>query len=156
MTRSVRINRRAADRLASGHLWVFASDVLDRGGAKPGDAVTILDPRGRALGVAHYSSTSQICLRLLTSEIEPIDRSFFLRRLRSAEQYRQRVVSNTDAYRVVHGEADRLPALVVDRYGGYLVVQTLDQGMDCAKSDIVAALEEACWLGRRPAGCRSG
>jgi 23S rRNA (cytosine1962-C5)-methyltransferase len=65
-----------------------------------------------------------------------------LRRLRAAEQHRRHVVRDTDSYRAVHGEADLLPALVVDRYADYLVVQTLDQGMDAAKSDIVSCLEE--------------
>jgi 23S rRNA (cytosine1962-C5)-methyltransferase len=94
--------------------------------------------------MAHYSSSSQICLRFLSERVEPIDRAFFLRRLAAAEAYRQRVVSGTDAYRLVHGEGDQLPALVVDRYGDYLVLQTLDQGMERAKPEIVSALEELC------------
>src|SRR5262249_52426488 len=67
---------------------------------------------------------------------------FFLRRLRAAEAHRRNVVRHSDAYRVVHGEADLLPALVVDRYAGYLVMQTLDQGMDAAKPLITSCLEE--------------
>lgn len=140
--KTVRISRKGADRLASGHPWVFVSDVLDRGGAEPGEPVRVSDPRGRLLGAAHYSSTSQICLRLLTRDSEPIGREFFLERIRAAETLRRRVVSETDAYRLVHGEADLLPALIVDRYGEYLVIQTLDQGMDRAKGEIVSALEE--------------
>jgi 23S rRNA (cytosine1962-C5)-methyltransferase len=136
------VSRKGADRLLSGHPWVFASDVLDRGGARPGDAVHVADPRGRALGAAHYSSTSQICLRLLSREAEAIDRAFFLRRLAAAAARRSRAVSDTDAWRVAYGEGDLLPALVVDKYGDYLVVQTLDQGMDRAKAEIVSALQE--------------
>ena len=109
---------------------------------KPGQAVKVADPRGRPLGTAHYSSSSQISLRMLSRQVEEIGRDFFLRRLRAAEEHRRTVVRNTDAYRVVHGEADLLPALVVDRYGDYLVVQTLDQGMDAAKSVIASCLEE--------------
>jgi|ERR1051326_3540154 23S rRNA (cytosine1962-C5)-methyltransferase len=139
---SVRVNRKAADRVASGHPWIFASDVTDREGAQPGEAVKVLDQRGRPLGVAHHSSTSQIALRLLSTQIETIDRNFYLRRLCAAEQHRRALVSDTDAYRVVHGEADLLPALIVDRYGDYLVMQTLDQGMDAAKAEIVSCLEE--------------
>jgi len=138
---TVWVSRRGAGRVAAGHLWVYASDVTDRGEARPGDAVKVVDPRGRALGTAHYSSTSQICLRLLNTELEPIDREFFLKRLAAARDHRQRVVSGTEAYRLVHAEGDLLPALIVDRYGNYLVIQTLDQGMDRAKGDIVAALE---------------
>jgi 23S rRNA (cytosine1962-C5)-methyltransferase len=101
-----------------------------------------VDPKGRFLGVAHYSQASQITLRLLSREPEPIGREFFLRRIRAAEQFRQRVAAGAEAYRLVHAEGDRLPALIVDRYGDYLVVQTLDQGMDRAKAEIVATLEE--------------
>ena len=137
------MNRKAADRVASGHPWIFSSDVTDRDGAQPGAAVKVCDPRGRPLGTAHYSSTSQIALRMLSRQVEEIGRDFFLRRLRAPpKRTAATVVRDTDAYRVVHGEADLLPALVVDRYGDYLVVQTLDQGMDAAKADIVSCLEE--------------
>jgi 23S rRNA (cytosine1962-C5)-methyltransferase len=138
----VQVNRKAADRVASGHPWIFSSDILDRDGAQPGEAVKVTDHKNRPLGTAHYSSTSQIALRFLSREVEPIDRDFYLRRLRAAEQHRRTLVHDSDAYRVVHGEADLLPALVVDRYGDYLVVQTLDQGMDAAKADIVSCLQE--------------
>jgi 23S rRNA (cytosine1962-C5)-methyltransferase len=138
----VRVNRKAADRVASGHPWIFSSDVTDRDGAQPGDAVEVLDGRGRPIGIAHYSSASQIALRMLSRQAEPVNRDFYLRRLRAAAEHRQQVVHDSDCYRVVHGEADLLPALVVDRYGDSVVVQTLDQGMDAAKADIVSCLEE--------------
>lgn len=144
----VRVSRRAADRVASGHPWIFASDLADRDGAQPGDAVKVADSRGRPLGTAHYSSSSQIALRMLSQQVEAIDRDFFVRRLQAAEAHRCRVMHHSNAYRVVHGEADLLPALVVDRYGEYLVLQTLDQGMDAAKPEIVSCLEEIF----RPAG----
>ena len=138
----VRVNRKAADRVASGHPWIFTSDIASLDGAQPGAAVKVADPRGRPLGTAHYSSASQIALRMLSREVEEIGRDFYLERLRAAEEHRRRVVRDTDAYRVVHGEADLLPALVVDRYGDYLVMQTLDQGMDAAKSEIASCLTE--------------
>jgi 23S rRNA (cytosine1962-C5)-methyltransferase len=138
----VRVTSKGAGRISSGHPWIFSSDLADRDGAQPGQAVRVADTRGRPLGTAHYSSSSQISLRMLSRQVEDIGRDFFLRRLRAAEQHRRSVVRNTDAYRVVHGEADLLPALVVDRYGDYLVVQTLDQGMDAAKSAIASCLEE--------------
>jgi 23S rRNA (cytosine1962-C5)-methyltransferase len=138
----VRVNRKAADRVASGHPWIFSSDIGDRDGAQPGEAVKVADSRGRPLGVAHYSSTSQIALRMLSRQVEPIGRDFYLHRLRAAEAHRRQVVRDSDAYRVVHGEADLLPALVVDRYRDYLVMQTLDQGMDAAKAEIASCLEE--------------
>ena len=138
----VRVSRKGADRVTSGHPWIFSSDIADRDGAQPGHPVKVADLRGRPLGTAHYSSSSQISLRMLSRQVEEIGRDFFLHRLRAAEAHRRAVVRNTDAYRVVHGEADLLPALVVDRYGDYLVVQTLDQGMDAAKGAIVSALDE--------------
>ncbi len=155
----VRVNRKAAGRVASGHPWIFSSDITDREGAQPGAAVKVADDRGRPLGTAHYSSTSQIAVRMLSRQVEETGRDFYLRRLQAAEAYRSRVVRHTDAYRVVHGEADLLPALVVDRYADYLVLQTLNQGMDAAKTEIVSCLEEIFRpkgiLARNDAGVRA-
>ena len=141
------MNRKAADRAASGHPWIFSSDILDRADAQPGDAVRVAianrsGSAGRPIGVAHYSSTSQIALRLLSTTIEPIDKQFFLRRLTNAIAHRQRVVENSNACRLVHAEGDLLPGLIVDRYAQYLVLQTLDQGMDRARDLIVHCLNE--------------
>lgn len=141
-TASVRVNQKGAHRFSSGHPWIFNSDILDHGEAAPGDVVTVIDSKGKALGTAHYSNTSQITLRLLSTRLEPIDRSFLLRRIAAAEAYRKRVVMDTTAYRLVHGEGDRLPGLVIDRYGDYFTVQTLDQGMDRLKSDVASCLNE--------------
>lgn len=139
---TVRVNRRGAERIRSGHLWVFASDVTDRGGAEAGDAVRVADARGHSLGVAHFSSRSQICLRLLSTQVERVDEAFFQHRFEDACSYRQRVVSGSDAYRLVHAEGDLLPGLIADRYGDYVVVQLLDQGMDRARDAIVRSLVE--------------
>jgi 23S rRNA (cytosine1962-C5)-methyltransferase len=139
---AVRITRKGAGRTASGHPWIFASDVADSGSANPGDAVRVIDPGGQPIGTAHFSSKSQITLRLLSSRFEPVDRAFFLRRLSHALAFRERVVTGSDAYRLVHAEADLLPALIVDRYGEYLVIQTLNQGMDRAKPVILDCLSE--------------
>jgi 23S rRNA (cytosine1962-C5)-methyltransferase len=138
----VRINRKGANRIASGHPWIFSSDVVDRGEAGDGEAVLVIDPKSAALGTAHYSSSSQITLRMLSDRPETIDRAFFLRRIAQAEAYRKRVVTGSEAYRLVHGEGDQLPGLVIDRYGDCFTVQTLDQGMDRAKDEIVSCLEE--------------
>jgi len=139
---TVRVNRKAADRAASGHPWIFASDVVDRGDAAPGDAVRVLDPKSKFLGVAHYSSTSQITLRLLSTRPEIIDRTFFRERLASALGHRERIVQNSDAYRLVFSEGDLLPGLIVDRYGPYLALQTLSQAMDRARDVIIDCLQE--------------
>lgn len=137
---TVRVNRKGADRLQSGHPWIFASDILDRGAAQPGDAVQVIDYKGRILGTAHYSSTSQIALRLLSTQTEEVDESFLRKRIAAAYAYRGRVVSNSDAYRLVHAEGDLLPGLIVDRYGDWLAVQLLDQGMDRIAREVVEAL----------------
>ena len=136
------MNRKATDRVASGHVWIFASDVTDRGEAQPGDTVRVVDPRGRAMGLAHYSSVSQITLRMLSNSIEPVDKTFFMRRLTAAIAHRERVVENSSAYRLVYSEGDLLPGLMVDRYGPYVVMQTLDQGMDRARDVIAQCLGE--------------
>ena len=138
----VRVNRKAADRVQSGHPWIFSSDVIDRGAAQPGDAVRVVDHKGHALGVAHYSSTSQIALRLLSNHVEPIDENFLRKRIEAAYAYRQRVVGDSDAYRLVHAEGDLLPGLIVDRYADWLVLQLLDQGMDRLRNEIVNVLTE--------------
>ena len=138
----VRVNRKAVDRASSGHPWIFSSDVSDRGHAQPGDPVLVLGPNDRAVGVAHYSSKSQITLRLLTNRVEPIDGEFFRRRLTQAIGHRERVVENSEACRLVFSEGDLLPGLIVDRYGPYLVLQTLSQGMERCRDLIVHCLTE--------------
>jgi 23S rRNA (cytosine1962-C5)-methyltransferase len=137
---TVRVNRKAADRVASGHPWIFASDVIDSGSAHAGDAVRVIDFKGRILGTAHFSSSSQISLRVLSKRVEPIDETFLLERIQAAYAFRQRVVSNSDAYRLIHAEGDLLPGLIADRYGDYLVLQLLDQGMDRLATELVNVL----------------
>jgi 23S rRNA (cytosine1962-C5)-methyltransferase len=139
---TVRVNRKAADRIASGHPWIFVNDVLDRGSALPGDAVRVIDFKGRTLGTAHYSSSSKIALRLLSRHIENINECFLLKRIRAGYDYRQRIVSGSDAYRLIHAEGDFIPGLIVDKYGEWLVVQLLDQGMDRLADELVRACTE--------------
>jgi 23S rRNA (cytosine1962-C5)-methyltransferase len=133
---TVTINRRAAERLAAGHVWIYSSDIADRGQALGGDVVNVLDPRGRPCGAAHFSSSSQITLRMLGKDFS------VAARIAAAQAFRDRVVSNTDAYRLVSSEADQMPALIIDRYADCFVVQTLNQGMDRIQGEIVAALAE--------------
>lgn len=139
---TVRVNRKGADRIASGHPWIFATDVVDRGDAASGDAVFAVDPQNRPLGTFHYSSTSQITLRQLSSRQQTIGRDFFAARIAAALAHRKAVVRGTDAFRLVFGEADLLPALVVDRYADILSLQTLSQGMERGKPEIVSVLQE--------------
>lgn len=138
----VRISRRGAERVQMGHPWVYRSDIMNAGGAAAGQVVRVLDGRNNRLGAAHYSSSSQIALRMLPREVAVTDTAFFRRLIKRAQKFRDQVVHDTEAYRLVHAEADLLPALIIDRYGDYFVIQTLDQGMEASKDAIVSALQE--------------
>jgi len=131
-------------RSAAGHPWVYRTEVAGiEGNFEPGDIVEVLDARGRFLGRGYINPASQIMVRIMTrNRDELIDRSFFLRRIRAALDYRKKVVSNTNSYRVVFTEADFLPGLVVDRFGDYLAVQTLTLGIDRHRETIVDVLRE--------------
>lgn len=134
------VTRKGESRLESGHLWVYSSDVADRGKAQAGDLVQVVNQRGRSLGTALYSSASQITLRLLSpGKIDSVE-DFLLARLSDALEHRRRVVRDSDSYRLVHADGDLLPALVVDRYGDYLSVQFLNQAMDRLSATVVTCL----------------
>jgi 23S rRNA (cytosine1962-C5)-methyltransferase len=135
------ISQRGVERLRSGHFWVYRSDVRSAD-AEPGAVVRLTDDRGNFQGRAFYSDKSQISIRLLTRQDVPVDRAFFLARLRQAAAYRQLVVENSEACRLVYSEGDLLPSLIVDRYGDYLVIQTLSQGSERHKSLFVELLVE--------------
>jgi 23S rRNA (cytosine1962-C5)-methyltransferase len=137
----VTISPRGVDRLRSGHLWVYRSDIQGAE-AEPGAVVKLQDDRGRFQGRAFYSDQSQISVRLLTREDRPVDRAFLQARLEQAQAYRQRVVENSEAYRLVYSEGDLLPSLIVDRYADYLVLQTLSQATERLKPMIVEILVE--------------
>jgi 23S rRNA (cytosine1962-C5)-methyltransferase len=138
---SVTISPRGVERLRSGHLWIYRSDVRATQ-AEAGGIVRLVDERGNFHGRAFYSDKSQIAVRLLTREDRPVDRAFFTDRLRRAAAYRDLVVENSQACRLVYSEADLLPSLIVDRYSDYLVVQTLSQGTERIKGLIVEILVE--------------
>jgi len=140
----VKVNRKAAGRIQSGHPWIFSSDVTDRGSAVAGAPVRVVDGGGRLLGTALYSAASQITLRMVSREAVTFDRSFVMERMRRAAAYRAGVVGDSECYRLVYSEADLLPGLIVDRYGDYLAVQLLSQGMDAAAELVVDCLRELC------------
>jgi len=140
--KDVRIQRHGAQRVQDGHPWVYRSDVLGTPEIVPGEVVRVLDGRNVRLGWAHASTASTIALRMLPYETQQTDQGFFRRLIKRAQAYRDIVVSDTDAYRLVHAEADLLPGLIIDRYGDFFSIQTLTQGMDVAKHAVVAALEE--------------
>ena len=138
---SVVISPRGVERLRSGHLWVYRSDVRSSR-AEAGAVVRLLDERGNFAGRAFYSDQSQISIRLLTREDIAIDRAFLTARIRRAAAYRDLVVENSEACRLVYSEADLLPSVIIDRYGDYFVLQTLSQASDRLKGMLVDILVE--------------
>jgi len=147
MVPSVTITPRGEQRLRSGHPWIYRADLAEVRGAA-GDCVVVRGARGRTLGQALYSDRSQIALRMLTAGDAPVDAGLLRRRIEAAIAFRRSLAIDASAYRLVHGEADLLPSLIVDRYGDYLVVQTLSQGMDRLLPEVVAALNDVA----RPRG----
>jgi len=137
------VSPRGATRLKSGHAWVYRSDISLANGIAPGSLVTVADPKGRPLGTALYSSSSQIAIRLLAPG--PVENfpELIRERIQQAIAYRNLVVRDTDAFRIVFSEADFLPGLIVDRYNDLLSLQILTQGMDAniAREAIVSELE---------------
>lgn len=144
---SVTITRRGEDRLRAGHPWIYRSDVAEVH-AEGGEMVRVLAADGRVLGYALYSDRSEISLRLFSREAEAPTAETWRARLRAAIAYRQLLDIDATAFRLVHGEADRLPGLVVDRYGDVLVLQALSQAVDRMLPSIVEMLAELV----RPAG----
>ncbi|MBI2678252.1 MAG: class I SAM-dependent rRNA methyltransferase [Candidatus Koribacter versatilis] len=129
----VAVSARAAARLRDGHVWVYRSDVTDPGTASAGSLVTVKDHRGKPLGAALYSSSSQIALRMvanrpLASRAEWL--TLLRQRVAAAVAYRKELVKDSDAYRVLFSEADLLPGVIADRYNDVLTLQALTQAMD--------------------------
>jgi 23S rRNA (cytosine1962-C5)-methyltransferase len=138
---SVVISKRGEDRVFDGHPWVYRSDIT-AADAQPGDVVRVEGPRGRPLGSAFFSDRSEITIRMLVRGDTPADAAFFRRRLEQAIGFRASLGIDATAYRLVHGEGDLLPSLVIDRYGDYLVVQALSQGSDRLLPQLIGDLVE--------------
>src|SRR3989442_2025323 len=126
------ISPKAVDRLQAGHLWIYRGDVLACE-ASPGSIVSVKDKNGRNYGRAFYSSSSLITLRLITQEDRNTDKDFWRQRIEQAHKLRQQVVQNSEVFRLVHGEGDWMPSIIVDRYGEVLSIQTLSQGAEEVK-----------------------
>src|SRR5580693_9389959 len=140
----VKISPRGASRLKDGHVWVYRSDIVSAEGVPPGSLVKVLDHRGQPLGSALYSSSSQIAIRLISHEPVADFPALLRQRIAEAMTYREPIVHNTDAYRVIFSEADFLPGLIVDRYNDILSLQILTQAMDAeiVRSTLVSELSE--------------
>src|SRR5664279_650880 len=129
---SVKLSSRGVARLQGRHPWVYRSDVTGADDIPPGAPVRVLDPHGKFLGTALYSSSSQIAIRMISHGSVADLPALVAERIRAAIAYRKELVSNTDAYRIVFSEADFLPGLIVDRYHDVLSLQILTQAMDAA------------------------
>jgi 23S rRNA (cytosine1962-C5)-methyltransferase len=137
---TAKVNKKGADRVRQGHLWIYRSDVVAID-AEGGSVVAVKDERGNFVGQALFSDASQIALRFLTQSNEEIDREWWRRRIREAAS-RRHIATETNAYRLIYSEGDLLPSLIVDRYADVLVMQTLSQGTDAVKSMLTEILIE--------------
>lgn len=127
---TVKVAPRGAARLKDGHVWVYRSDILSAEDVLPGSLIRVTDPRGKPLGTALYSSSSQIAVRMISHDPVADFRALLRQRIADAIAYREPLVHDTEGYRVVFSEADFLPGLIVDRYGDILSLQILTQAMD--------------------------
>ncbi|HYE82581.1 MAG TPA: class I SAM-dependent rRNA methyltransferase [Clostridia bacterium] len=129
-------------RIQLGHPWVFGNEVKSMEGRfEPADIVDVYDFRDHFLGRGYINPDSKILVRLLTREQEEINKAFFRKRILQAWDYRKKLV-DTSSCRVIFGEADFLPALIVDKFGDYLSIQTLSLGIEKYKDIIVELLDE--------------
>ena len=143
----VTISRRGAERIAGGHLWIYRSDVEKAPQRlEAGDVVALVDGRGRFQGKAFWSARSKIALRLVTRDEVAVDDGFLAERIADAIALRALAFGGEQAVRLVHGEADLFPGLVVDRYGEVAVVQTLVPATDRRKGLIAELLQGALGL----------
>ncbi len=148
MSEIARVNVKGARRWASGHPWIYRTDVTERPSVEAG-AVRVEDNRQRPLGWALWSPQSEISLRLVDPDPEArIDGEWWHRRIAAAAARRESIAADTNAFRLTHGEGDGLPSLVCDRYDRWLVVQLMSAGLERFRGEIVSALREIV----RPAG----
>jgi 23S rRNA (cytosine1962-C5)-methyltransferase len=126
----IKISPRGATRLKDGHVWVYRSDIVSADGVAPGSLVAVHDHRGKPMGTALYSTSSQIAIRMISPDPVSDLPALIRQRIADAISYRKHLVHDTDAYRVIFSEADFLPGLIVDRYNDILSLQILTQAMD--------------------------
>lgn len=141
--RKVFLRKGVHHRVESGHPWIYKTEIdYEDGVISPGDIVDVYNFRQRFIGRGYWNGRSQITIRLLTRLQEEINREFFRRKIEAAWEYRQKFISEPEYCRLVFGEADFLPGLIVDKFGPYIVVQTLALGIDRYKEMIVSLLLE--------------
>jgi 23S rRNA (cytosine1962-C5)-methyltransferase len=137
------LKKRIGLRIEQGHPWIFGNEIAEtEETVKPGDIVTVFNSDKRFIGKGFINPKSQIAIRLLSRhEDEIIDDRFFRQRIGAAWEYRKKL-GYTENCRLVFGEADGLPALIIDKFGDHFVIQTLALGMDIWKSAIVNSIRE--------------
>ena len=126
----MKVSPRGATRLKNGHVWVYRSDIVSADSILPGSLVRVSDHRGKFLGTALYSSSSQIAIRMISPDPVADFAALLRQSIANAIDYRQPLVHDTEAYRLIFSEADFLPGLIVDRYADILSLQILTQAMD--------------------------
>lgn len=138
------ILKRGEDRrVRGGHPWIFSNEVESYAGEiEDGDVVDVTDSRGAFLGQAYVNRHSLISARMISRSRGPIDTAFFVKRFERARKFRESLYPGESATRLIYGESDQLPGLVVDRYGDYLSVQVLTLGMEQQLDAIRPALEK--------------
>ncbi len=142
LQKQIILRKNEEHRIVGGHPWVFSNEIREtRGSPSNGDVVELLTAGGLTLGIGLYNPHSLIAFRLLSQGIEEITAEFFRLRLEQALKLRKMLYPDSTVYRLVHGEGDYLPGLIIDRFNEYLVVQTLSYGMDLRLPQICDALE---------------
>ncbi|HLO79888.1 MAG TPA: class I SAM-dependent rRNA methyltransferase [Chitinophagaceae bacterium] len=139
---TVSLKRKIGHRVLNGHPWIFGNEIQEiKGEFLPGDTVEVVMPDGKFLGKGYINPQSQIVVRLLTrKKTDEINEDFFLNRIRSAWEYRQKL-GYVENCRLIFGEADEMPQLIIDKFNDYFVIQTLALGIDKWKPAIVKALD---------------
>ncbi len=137
----VSINQKALNRIRQGHPWIFRSDILDIE-AKQAGSVSVLSPNGKILGQALFSPQSQITLRMMTRGEDKIGTPLFRQRLKTAALWRDKFLPKESCHRLIFGEADGIPSLILDRFDKTLVFQTLSAGLDFFKSTLIDLMRE--------------
>src|SRR4051794_1760309 len=139
---NVILKRKIAPRIANGHPWIFNNEINNiEGTVTPGDIVDVQFADGSFAGRGYINPQSQIAVRLLTRKKEEINEAFFYNRILKAWHYRQKT-GYVENCRLVFGEADYLPSLIIDKFNDYFSIQTMSLGMDKWKAAIVKALEQ--------------
>ena len=142
LEKSITLKKHEDKRIAAGHLWAFSNEIQEvRGNPQAGDIVELKNQAGAFLGIGFYNPQSLIAVRIISRQEEQVDFAFFRRRIEAALALRKKMYPISETFRLVHGEGDYLPGLVIDKYGDYISIQTFSYGMDQRLSVICDVLE---------------